>query len=65
MMVLKCMNICYVLFWTVLVPPSDPKGLFMEHVIMFTMPRGDMGRLSEVACYFLSFYGYSRPKDRK
>jgi hypothetical protein len=25
MMVLKCMNICYVLFWTVLVPPSDPK----------------------------------------
>jgi hypothetical protein len=37
MMVLKCMNICYVLFWTVLVPPSDPKDLFMEHVIMFTM----------------------------
>jgi hypothetical protein len=26
----------YVLFWIVVVPVSDPKELFVEHVTMFT-----------------------------
>jgi hypothetical protein len=34
MMVRECMSACYVLFWIVPVPASDPKDLFMEHVIM-------------------------------
>jgi hypothetical protein len=28
---------CYVLFWIVVVPASDPKDLFMERITMFTM----------------------------
>jgi hypothetical protein len=36
MMVREFMSTCYVLFWIVVVPTSDPKDLFMEHVIMFT-----------------------------
>jgi hypothetical protein len=35
MMVRKCMNTCYVLFWTVVVPASDPKDLFVERITMF------------------------------
>jgi hypothetical protein len=35
-MVRECMNTCSVLFWIVVVPTSDPKELFMEHVTMFT-----------------------------
>jgi hypothetical protein len=37
MMVRECMSTCYVLFWIVLVPTSDPKDLFMERVTMFTV----------------------------
>jgi hypothetical protein len=33
----ECMSTCYVLFWTVVVPASDPKDLFMERVTMFTV----------------------------
>jgi hypothetical protein len=36
MMVQKCTSTCYVLFWIVVVPASDYKDLFMEHVTMFT-----------------------------
>jgi hypothetical protein len=36
MMVRQYTSTCYVLFWIVVVPASDPKDLFMEHVIMFT-----------------------------
>jgi hypothetical protein len=36
MMVRECTSTCYVLFWIVVVPTSDPKDLFMEHVSMFT-----------------------------
>jgi hypothetical protein len=36
MMVQKCTSTCYVLFWIVVVPASDPKDLFMECVTMFT-----------------------------
>jgi hypothetical protein len=36
MMVRECMSSCYVLFWIVVVPASDPKYLFMERVTMFT-----------------------------
>jgi hypothetical protein len=32
MMVRECMSTYYLLFWIVLVPASDPKDLFMEHV---------------------------------
>jgi hypothetical protein len=35
MMVRECTSTCYVLFWTMVVPASDPKDLFMEHVNMF------------------------------
>jgi hypothetical protein len=35
-MVWQCMSTCYVLFWIVVVPASDPKDMFMERVIMFT-----------------------------
>jgi hypothetical protein len=34
MMVRKCMSTCYVLFWIVVVPASDPKDLFVECVVM-------------------------------
>jgi hypothetical protein len=37
MMVRECTNTCYVLFWIVVVPTSDPKDLFVECVTMFTM----------------------------
>jgi hypothetical protein len=33
-MVRECMSTCYVLFWIVVVPTSDPKDLFVELVIM-------------------------------
>jgi hypothetical protein len=36
MMARECMSTCYVLFWIVVVPASDPKDLFVEHVTMFT-----------------------------
>jgi hypothetical protein len=36
MMVRECTNTCSVLFWIVVVPTSDPKDLFVEHVTMFT-----------------------------
>jgi hypothetical protein len=32
MMVWECTSTCYVLFSIVVVPTSDPKDLFMEHV---------------------------------
>jgi hypothetical protein len=34
MMVRECMSTRYVLFWIVVVPASDPKNRFMEHVTM-------------------------------
>jgi hypothetical protein len=34
MMVWECTSTYYVLFWIVVVPASDPKDLFMEHVTM-------------------------------
>jgi hypothetical protein len=34
MMVWKCTSTCYVLFWIVVVPASDPKDLFIERVTM-------------------------------
>jgi hypothetical protein len=37
MMVRECMSTCYVLFWIMVVPASDPKDLFMECVTMFTV----------------------------
>jgi hypothetical protein len=36
MMVRECMSTCYVLFWIVVVPASDPRDLFVECVTMFT-----------------------------
>jgi hypothetical protein len=36
MMVQECTSTCYVLFWIVAVPASDPKDLFVKHVTMFT-----------------------------
>jgi hypothetical protein len=36
MMVRECTSTCYILFWIVVVPASDPKDLFVEHVIMWT-----------------------------
>jgi hypothetical protein len=36
MMVRECTSTSYVLFWIVVVPASDPKDLFVEHVTMFT-----------------------------
>jgi hypothetical protein len=36
MMVRECTSTCYVLFWIMLVPASDPKDLFIERVTMFT-----------------------------
>jgi hypothetical protein len=37
MLVWECMSTCYVLLWTVVVHASDPKDLFVERVIMFTV----------------------------
>jgi hypothetical protein len=34
MMVRECTSTFYVLFWIVVVPSSDPKDLFVEHVTM-------------------------------
>jgi hypothetical protein len=34
MMVRECTSICYVFFWIVVVPASDPKDLFVERVTM-------------------------------
>jgi hypothetical protein len=34
MLMRECMTTCSVLFWIVVVPPSDPKDLFMERVTM-------------------------------
>jgi hypothetical protein len=34
MMMRECTSTCYVLFWIVAVPTSDPKNLFMERVTM-------------------------------
>jgi hypothetical protein len=39
MMVRECMSTCYVLFWIVVVPASDPKDLFVERVTKFTAQR--------------------------
>jgi hypothetical protein len=36
MMVQECTGTHYVLFWIMVVPASDPKDLFVEHVTMFT-----------------------------
>jgi hypothetical protein len=36
MVVRECTSTCYVLFWIVVLPSSDPKDLFMERVTMFT-----------------------------
>jgi hypothetical protein len=36
MMVRVCTSTCYVLFWIVVVPASDPKEMFMERVTMGT-----------------------------
>jgi hypothetical protein len=33
----ECTSTCYVLFWIVIVPTSDPKDLFMKCVAMYTM----------------------------
>jgi hypothetical protein len=37
MMVQECTSTCYVLFWIVVVPASDPEDMFMECVTMFTV----------------------------
>jgi hypothetical protein len=34
MRVRECVSTCYVLYWTVVVPTSDPMDLFMERVTM-------------------------------
>jgi hypothetical protein len=34
MMVHESMSTCYILFWIVVVPASDPKDLFMKRVNM-------------------------------
>jgi hypothetical protein len=36
MMVRECTSTCYILFWIVIVPASDLKDLFVEHVTMVT-----------------------------
>jgi hypothetical protein len=48
MMVQEYTSTCYILFWIVVVPASDPKDLFVERVTMFTAQKhmADMGRLS-------------------
>jgi hypothetical protein len=34
MMVWECTSTRYVLFWIMVVPASDPKDMFVEHVTM-------------------------------
>jgi hypothetical protein len=34
MMVWECTSTCYVVFWVMVVPASDPKDLFVECVTM-------------------------------
>jgi hypothetical protein len=36
MMVQECTFTCYVRFWIVVVPASDPRDMFVERVTMFT-----------------------------
>jgi hypothetical protein len=36
-MVQECTSTCYVCFWIVVVPASDPKDLFVERVTMFAV----------------------------
>jgi hypothetical protein len=36
MMVRECTSTCYVLFWIVIVPTSDPKDIFIKRVTMRT-----------------------------
>jgi hypothetical protein len=36
MMVRECTSTCYILFSIMVVPASDPKDMFEEHVTMFT-----------------------------
>jgi hypothetical protein len=36
-MVWESTSTCYVLFWVVVVPASDPKDLFMERVTTFIL----------------------------
>jgi hypothetical protein len=42
MMVLVCMSICYVLFWIMVVPSCDSKGMFVKRVTESPLmsPRG-------------------------
>jgi hypothetical protein len=35
-MVRECTSTCYVLFWIVVVPTSDPNDLIMDSITMFT-----------------------------
>jgi hypothetical protein len=35
-MVQECTSTCYILFWIVVVPASDPKDLFVERVTIGT-----------------------------
>jgi hypothetical protein len=48
MMVWKCMSTCYVMFWIMVVPASDPKDLFVERVTMGIAQKhmANMGMLS-------------------
>jgi hypothetical protein len=57
MMVRECTSTCYVLFWIVVVPASDPKDLFMERVIMFIVQSTGMiwVGLVEYHAIFFSF----------
>jgi hypothetical protein len=41
MIVRECMSTCYVLFFIVVVPASDPKDLFVERVTIFTTQSHD------------------------
>jgi hypothetical protein len=36
-MVRECTSTCYVLFWIVAVPASDPKDMFVERLTMRTV----------------------------
>jgi hypothetical protein len=36
MIMRECTSTCYILFWIVVVPGSDPTFLFVECVAMFT-----------------------------
>jgi hypothetical protein len=36
-MVRECTSTCYVLFWIVVAPASDPRDLFVERVTIFTV----------------------------